>query len=169
MHRADPKEQFIFLLYSFIIGVLLSVFYDIFVLIRRFFPKTPSWLVFIEDTVYCLVSGFIYFVFIFSANLGVPRLYSFAGSLFGFIIWRKTFSNLLISLAEKILNIISAPVLFVLSIIAKIARTFLCKIMIYLKTLKYLFIFSKKRDIIKLYIKRSECFEFENKEEYVKL
>lgn len=180
MHRAQPKEQFIFLIYSVIVGVCLSVLYDVFVLLRRLFPKTPAWVVCIEDVIFSLLSGFVYFVFLFSVNLGVPRFYSFAGSLFGFFVWRKTFSELLVSLSEKLLRIICAvlnkiliivrsPILFILSLITKFLKTILCKIMICIKMLKYLFIFSKKRDIIYMYIKRGECFNFESKEEYVKL
>lgn len=180
MHRAEAREQLVFLLYSIIVGIALSVLYDLFVLLRRLYPKTPAWLVFIEDIVFCLFSGFVYFVFIFSANLGVARLFSFAGSLLGFFIWRNTFSNVIISLFEKllrfaygllskILKIFYRPALIFISIIAKFLKSFLCKIMIRIKMLKYLFIFSKKRDIIYSYIKKDECFDFESKEEYVKL
>ena len=180
MHRADAKEQLILLLYSLIVGVCLSVLYDGFVLLRRLFPKTPTWLVCIEDVVFCLISGFFYFVFIFSANLGVPRLYSFAGSLFGFYLWRLTFSRALVFVLDKslrfgcraalrALTFLSTPFLFLLSIITKITKAFLCKTMNYLKMLKYLFIFSKKRDIIYMYIKAEDCFDFESKEEYLKL
>ncbi len=180
MHRADAKEQLVFLIYSIIIGAVISALYDFFVLLRRLFPKTPAWVVFIEDTAFCFLSGFIYFVFIFSANLGVPRLFSFAGALLGFSVWRKTLSFITLSVYEKlilfiyglfwnILKIFRRPILFFLSLIAKIFKSILCKIMIRTKMLKYLFIFSKKRDIIYLYIKKEKCFNFEGKEEYVKL
>ena len=169
MHRADAKEQFIFLLYSLIFGVCLCVFYDVFVLLRRLFPKTPPWLVCVEDVIFCLVSGAAYFVFIFSVNLGVPRLFSLLGCLFGFYFWKKTFSKTLVVLSENIIGFLCVPLSFLLSIITKIFKTFLCKVMIYIKMKKYLFIFSKKRCIIYMYIKAEDCFDFESKEEYVKL
>ena len=180
MHRADSKEQLVLLLYSILVGVCISVLYDIFVLLRKLFPKTPPALVFIEDIVFCLLSGFWYFVFIFCANLGVPRMYSLAGGLFGFVMWRKTFSKVLLVILEKtirfvlrimgkILKIIRRPIVFILSIMTKICTSILCKIMIYIKSVKYLFIFSKRRYIMYTCIKKGKCFDFEKKEEYVKL
>lgn len=86
-------NQFLMIGYSFLLGIFLGIFYDIFRIIRLLIsPKNLS--VFIQDIVYFLVSGFLTFLFLLVFNYGESRFYILVGETLGWILYHISLGDL---------------------------------------------------------------------------
>ncbi len=165
MLTVSSEQQLILLAYSFIIGAALSVIYDLMRIIRRLMKNPGYKSVFVQDFIYCLAVTAVYIVFIFAANLGIPRFFSAASAALGFLFFHFAFGKYIVCVGEKaagafrkifctVFFIIVKPLEILLSFLAKKAKTVLCKLTICKKFFKNLFIFMKKRNMIYLYTSR---------------
>ena len=71
------KESQVFLL-SVLLGIVLLFFYDFFRILRAIFPHR-SWLIFWEDYLFWLCSGFCVFLFMYQENSGMLRGFALGG------------------------------------------------------------------------------------------
>ncbi len=103
--------------WSLIVGAFLCAVYDIFRLFRLC-RRQNALLLFFCDLLFCLFATVCLLLLFFNLSYGRMRLYAFALSVAGFLIWRFTVSRFVMSLllklikrAEKILNSIKMRVI----------------------------------------------------------
>lgn len=166
MLSVSSAEQLRFLLYSLIVGASLSPVYDLMRFRRRFIFCKARLLTLVEDLVFCALCTLCYIIFIFAANLGIPRLYSALSAAVGFFLSHKLFGELFVKLYKTIFDfflcvfkLLYRPLQIFLEVFHKIASAILCKVTIYCKNMKNLFIFHKNCYIIKMNISTGRYFE----------
>ena len=120
-------EQLINFIYFIITGMLLSIVFDIFRILRRSF-KTSDIVTNIEDVIFGIITGIIILSSIFLFNNGELRLYIFIGIGIGIIFYMLFISKYFIKLNVAIIN-------FIKKIIILITKPFI----ILLKFIKKLF------------------------------
>ncbi len=133
----DYSLHTVLALWSVAVGALLCAVYDLF-RITRLRRKQNSFVLFISDFVYCVISACIMTVLFFNLSYGRMRAYAFAFAIVGFLIWRLTVSKVAILLLNKaidfvgkLLNSIKIRVTFVLTnIIRRIYTSIYCNISI---------------------------------------
>ena len=108
------KSFFIF----FIIGIVISIIFDIFRILRRTF-KTSDILTYIEDILFWIISGLTILISIFIFNNGEFRFYIFIGISLGIIIYMLFISKYFIKLNMIIISIINSVIYKILKIILK--------------------------------------------------
>ena len=120
------NQAYIFLIYI-LNGFLISVFFDVFRIIRKTF-KTKDFITYIQDILFWVLTGIILLYSIFKFNNGEIRLYIFIGVGLGITLYTLYFSKTFIKvnvyildLTRRIINfIVIKPVTFVLKIFKKI-------------------------------------------------
>ena len=80
------KEFNVFLVFV-LIGLIISVLFDIFRILRRVY-KTPDFVTIIEDIAFWIISGTILLSGIFIINEGKIRAYLFIGLFAGILLYR---------------------------------------------------------------------------------
>jgi len=98
-------EQLIDFIYFIITGMILSIVFDIFRILRRSF-KTSDIITNIEDVLFGLITGIIILSSLFLFNNGELRLYLFIGIAVGIIIYLLLISKYFIKLNVTIINFI---------------------------------------------------------------
>lgn len=113
----------VFMLHSFLLGVIITFIYDLFRIFRRIIPH--GWfLLSLEDLVFWVLATAGIFYMLYYENNGMFRWFSVIGAGTGMFLYKKTLSaalvnlvsgavNKLIELIAKILWKLSAPVRFV--------------------------------------------------------
>ena len=97
--------QTIMFLTSLAVGAALSIFYDIFRVLRIAFP-TPSPLIFLQDLLYMVVCGLVAFLSVLEVSGGQIRILMFVGMLLGWIICHNSLGELIIGLSSRIIHAI---------------------------------------------------------------
>lgn len=95
MWEITVKSQIFTFFYALILGVVLSVFFDFFRIIRISY-KHNNIFVFIEDIVFFLISTFLTFMFLMSRCNGEFRTYVISAILIGFFIYRISLSKIIL-------------------------------------------------------------------------
>jgi len=93
----------------FIIGLFIGCIFDIFRGFRRT-VKLPNLLVDLQDILFLLVSGFIYFRSILMFNHGELRFYIFLSSIIGIIIYALTLSQSCSIIFEEVFKLFKLTV-----------------------------------------------------------
>lgn len=75
-------------------GIALSVFYDVFRLLRTLGFR-DFFSVFVQDVLFCLTAALAYILLIFNFAHGIPRFYAFAALAAGFLLCHVTLGALL--------------------------------------------------------------------------
>lgn len=160
MLTVSNEQQIRLLLYSFTVGAVLALLYCPFRVRRRLSGKRQLWgLTVAEDMVFCGICTVIYTVFIYCANLGIPRFYSALAVVLGFALCHLSIAELMCRflcffliklwhLSNTVFKALLVPLKKILVILSKIAKRILCKITISWENLKKHFIFLKERIII---------------------
>ena len=144
-------EQLINFIYFVITGMLLSIVFDIFRILRRSF-KTSDFVTNIEDVIFGIITGIIILSSIFLFNNGELRLYIFIGIGVGIIFYMLFISKYfikinvaIINFVEKIIILITKPFIILLKIIKKLFFKPISLVIINIKLLyKKIFIKFKK-------------------------
>ena len=91
MWEISSSSQIISFLYSLLIGILLSVFFDFYRVARKLkkFSKTG---VFFQDIAFWIVATFVTFLLLMARCNGEVRGYILIGELLGFFVYRLTLS-----------------------------------------------------------------------------
>lgn len=137
------SHEFYFFLHAALTGVILSVVYDVFRIVRRVHTHGCLWIA-IEDFCYWLCSALYMFYVLMKENNGVIRWFFIIGILLGMLVYNFTISPYIVGvlskfirktldILEKIVTIILKPWTF----LWKKAKKFLQKIgKIFKKALK---------------------------------
>ncbi len=122
--------------YTFIIfiliGMIIGILFDFFRILRKTI-KTKDFVTYIEDILFCMLTGIILIYSIFIFNSGEIRIYLFIGLLFGIIIYMlsisKYFVNInvflltkIISFTKRIIKIFNIPIQFLKKSINKLSK-----------------------------------------------
>lgn len=97
----DYTAQHLLFLWSVVGGVALSLFYDLFRLLRALGLR-GRFSVFIQDVVFCLVSATVYILLLFNFSYGVLRLYALIGMAAGFLLCHLTVGALFMKCVDGI-------------------------------------------------------------------
>ena len=102
---ANNLEQLISFIYFIIVGIILSIIFDIFRIFRRTI-KTSDIVTNIQDILFCIITGIILLFSIYYFNDGNLRLYIFIGIFFGITIYMLFISKYFIKINVSIINFI---------------------------------------------------------------
>lgn len=113
-----------FLLYSLIMGVSVTVFYDLLRIFRRV-VKHGNVMISLEDLLYWVIVAVSVFYMMHEENNGTLRWFAILGAMLGMFLYKKLFSNLFVSAVSsalsfllkylgKILHILLTPIRFLL-------------------------------------------------------
>ena len=100
---ANNFEQLISFIYFIIVGIVLSVIFDIFRILRRTI-KTSDIVTNIQDILFCIITGIIILFSIFYFNNGQLRLYVFLGLIIGITLYMIFISKYFIKINVTIIN-----------------------------------------------------------------
>lgn len=104
----DQLYTFIcFLFTGFIIGIL----FDIFRILRKSF-KNLDFITYIQDVIFWILTGALLLYSIFTFNNGELRSYIFVGIVLGIILYMLIFSNFIIKLTTKLINILKKVIAY---------------------------------------------------------
>ena len=123
------NQAYIFIIFV-IVGSIIGIIFDFFRILRKSF-KTNDFITYIEDIIFCILTGLILLYSIFKFNSGEIRIYMFIGILIGCALYMLTISKYfikinvfilttIINLMKKIINIIYIPLKFLQKILKKI-------------------------------------------------
>ena len=98
-------EQLINFFYFIIIGMILSITFDIFRILRRSF-KTSDIVTNIEDVIFGIITGIIILLSIFLLNNGELRFYIFIGIAIGIVLYMLFISKFFIKMNVAIIHFI---------------------------------------------------------------
>lgn len=106
MWEIDLKQQLISLLCAVLLGIVLSMYSDIFRIIRKV-KKHSKVSVFIEDLLFFMVSAFVTFMLLMARCNGEVRGYMILGEALGFLLFRLTVSRITLPFFYKIISFIA--------------------------------------------------------------
>lgn len=85
-------DELSFLLHSFLLGIGMIIFYDIFRILRRLIPHKTIF-VSIEDMIYWMVCAVLIFLMLYRENDGIIRWFAIAGMTGGMFLYNGTISS----------------------------------------------------------------------------
>ncbi|GFI44735.1 hypothetical protein IMSAGC019_00037 [Lachnospiraceae bacterium] len=111
-----------FLLHSFLLGAVITVVYDVFLILRRL-VRHNLFLVSLEDLVFWISCAIGVFYMLYEENNGILRWFAVFGAGLGMVVYKKCVGNFLVDLvaaaigrilraATRILGFIFRPVRF---------------------------------------------------------
>ena len=103
MWEIDNFSQAVSFLYSIILGIFFSAFYDIFRSLRLVKTQT-SLAVFLQDIIYFLTTAIATFIYLLALTNGEVRAYVLIGILLGFLLFLFTVSKFYIIALSFILK-----------------------------------------------------------------
>ena len=98
-------EQLISFIYFIIVGIVLSIIFDIFRILRRTI-KTSDIVTNIQDILFCIITGIIILFSIFYFNGGELRVYILIGIILGIALYMVFISKYFIKINVAIINFI---------------------------------------------------------------
>lgn len=117
MSYYSQEQVFIFF---FIIGIIISMFFDFFRVLRKSF-NTSNLVTFFEDLIFVLISGFLFIFSIIKLNGGEIRFFLFLGVFSGILIYSLTLSRLYVIIFYEIIKmckfIAKIPIFIIKSIL----------------------------------------------------
>ena len=96
------NQAFIFIIFI-VIGAVIGILFDIFRVLRKII-KTKDSVTYIQDILFCLITGCILLYGIFKFNHGEIRIYMFISIIIGVFFYILTISKYFIKLSVLILN-----------------------------------------------------------------
>ena len=93
-----------FLLYSFLLGIVITYFYDNIRIIRRIIHHNVFF-VSLEDLIFWVVVSLSIFILQYYENNGVFRWFSIIGALLGMVLYKVTLSEFYVKYMAKLLKI----------------------------------------------------------------
>ncbi len=123
------NQAYIFIIFV-IVGIIVGIIFDFFRILRKSF-KTKDFVTYIEDIVFCILTGLILLYSIFKFNSGEIRIYMFLGVLIGCSLYMLTISKYFIkinvfilttltNILKKIISILYIPFKYLKKILTKI-------------------------------------------------
>lgn len=97
----DYTAQQLLVLWSAVSGVLLSIYYDAFRLLRALGIRS-RFFVFLQDVTFCITAALVYILLIFNLSNGVIRFYAFVIIAAAFLLWHFTIGALFMKCVNSI-------------------------------------------------------------------
>ncbi len=160
MYANNFEQLYSFLIFT-LVGVIISIIFDIFRILRKTF-KTPDMITYIEDILFWIITGFIILSSIFLFNNGELRLYIFIGMAIGILLYMLFISKYFIKINVFIINVIKNIINKILHILLKPIK-FICSILRKLILKPISFIFINFKGILLKIIKKSKKVKILNK------
>ena len=162
---ANNLEQLINFIYFIVTGIVLSVIFDIFRILRKTI-KTSDIVTNIEDILFGIITGIIILISIFLFNNGELRLYIFLGIIMGITLYMIFISKyfikinvVIINFIKKIIILTTKPFIFLFKFIKRLFFKPISFIFINIKLLsKKIFINFKKTTKINKKVINKEGF-----------
>ena len=105
----DITLEIYFLFHSFIMGILITVLYDILRILRRIIPHNIL-AVSLEDFLYWTACSLMIFAMLIRENNGMLRWFAVAGAMIGMLLYKMTLGFLFVKyvslLLQKILHVV---------------------------------------------------------------
>lgn len=101
----DIAKEVVFLFHSFLLGVVITFFYDGFLILRKLFRHTAL-LISLEDLVFWIACAIGVFCVLYEENNGILRWFAVAGAALGMFIYKKTLSHLIIDIMCRVLSFV---------------------------------------------------------------
>lgn len=108
MYEFSQEQIFIFF---FIIGIIISMLFDFFRVLRKNF-KTSDLITFIQDLTFLVISGVLILYSIIKLNNGEVRFYLFIAISFGIFIYSLTISKICVIILSVFVKICKKIILF---------------------------------------------------------
>ena len=86
MFEMPVEQQFLFLLYLGVFGLVIGMVFDFYLAWARVFNFSRK-KIFLLDFLFCLFCAFIFFYLLFTTNRGLVRLYTFLASACGLVLY----------------------------------------------------------------------------------
>lgn len=123
------NQAYIFIIFV-IVGIIVGIIFDFFRILRKSF-KTKDFVTYVEDIIFCILTGLILLYSIFKFNSGEIRIYMFLGVLIGCSLYMLTISiyfikinvfilTALTNILKKIISILYIPFKYLKKIFTKI-------------------------------------------------
>ena len=120
-------EQLYSFFIFFIIGIIISILFDIFRILRKSF-KTPDFITYLEDIIFWVLTGLIVLYAIFKFNNGEIRSFIFVRIIVGILVYIFTISKYIVKYGAKILlfikKILMYPIMKLVELFKKIYSIF---------------------------------------------
>lgn len=108
----DIMKEVMFLIHSFVLGVVITFVYDGFLILRRLIKHTML-LVSLEDMLFWLACAISVFYMLYEENNGILRWFAVAGAALGMITYKKT-------LSAPVIMTVTAIIQFIFGFLAKL-------------------------------------------------
>ena len=108
-------------LQSIVLGAALSILYDVFYIIRSFFPRRIGPLMLL-DLLYFLMCGVLLFEYLLQQNNGRMRYFIFLGVVIGWVVFHITLSRIIVKIIDFILKWLRKILLWLMQPIISVYR-----------------------------------------------
>lgn len=98
----DIINEVMFLIHSFFMGVIITVAYDGFLILRKLIKHTML-LISLEDMLFWIACAISVFYMLNEENNGILRWFAVAGAALGMIIYKKSLSPVIIGILSNVL------------------------------------------------------------------
>ncbi len=107
-----------FLFHCFLMGVAVTAFYDVFLILRRVIRHNML-IVSLEDLVFWIACAISVFFMLYEENNGILRWFAVLGAAVGMLLYKITVSDLIVSIMSTVIRKIGAFVFKILKIFFK--------------------------------------------------
>ena len=105
----EITEELLLFFHSFLTGIIMAVFYDGLLIIRRVIRHGQFWIS-LEDFFFWLICAWGVFLFLVEENNGILRWFAVGGAILGAFLYKKTVSkcyiNIMSTIGKSILHIL---------------------------------------------------------------
>lgn len=110
--------EVILLVHSFLLGVVLTFIYDGIIIFRKLI-RHSSIFISLEDLLFWIACAIGVFYMLYEENNGILRWFAVAGACIGMLLYKVTFSPLIVSVTTKVLEWILHMFVKILGIMIK--------------------------------------------------
>ena len=118
---SSMNNQFHVLIAFFITGICIGILFDIFRIIRKTF-KSPNILIYLEDFLFWILTGFLIMLTIFRFTTGEIRLYMIIILLLGSFVYFLCISKYFILVNSRILETFKSIIAFLFLPLEKLVK-----------------------------------------------
>lgn len=99
----DIINEVMFLFHSFLLGIVITAVYDIFLILRRLISHS-LFLISLEDLVFWIACAIGVFYMLYEENNGILRWFAVFGATMGMLAYKKSISPLIIDIMSTIIQ-----------------------------------------------------------------
>lgn len=118
-------NEVVFLLHSFLLGIVITFVYDGFLILRRLI-RHSLFLISVEDMIFWIACAIGVFYMLYEENNGILRWFAVFGATLGMIAYKKSISPLLVNVLSAVIKRVFHVLFCVFRFLLKPVK-FLCK------------------------------------------